>query len=351
MEVIYILTQDRYLELERLLEEIVSQEALKNFIVIVFDNSKSAQKQKANIEIVNKYSRNSQIIYKFYLDVLKNITQNQRKVFQANDGEIGWLRNIILSYHRENYPDYNCLMLDDDLIEFDFNKIFSEVDKYSIDYSTFIIGVNIFGIDTRDSICRIEKAIEHFENNPTDCFFDNYKNSLFNDKVRIDNHQTSRISGGVLLLHGNFNDFPWFPNCYNESWLFCLKSNYNGIPSFKINSPVNHLPSSIPIKSAQQFITEQEGVFLERLLFYSNDKSYSVKKDISQINDYENLIIEKHPETRLELLQVKREQMGIATFDLIWRKFCTDNWDSFLMNYKQIDWIEKIKYYYKNRLN
>lgn len=351
MSIIYILTQDRCLELERLIGEFVSQVALQNSIIIVFDNSKSSLNQMTNIETVTKLAGKSQLLYIYYRDVVKILPQNHRNIFQANDGEIGWLRNIILSYHRENYPDYDCLMLDDDLIEFDFNKIFYEAKKYSQKYSTFIMGVNIYGIDTRDSICRIEKAIEYFENNTSKYVFNNYKNSLFNKKAEIDNHQTSRISGGVLLLHGNFSEFPWFPNCYNESWLFCLKSNYNGIPSFKVNSPVKHLPSSIPLKTAQQIIVEQEGVFLERVLFYSNDKEYAIKNNISKVSNYENLIIEKHPETRLEMLQLKREQIGLASFDSIWEKFCTDSWNLFLMNYQQIDWIEKIKFYYTNRLN
>lgn len=351
MGVIYIITKDRCLELERLIGEIESQETLRNFVIIVFDNSKSSLQQKTNMDIVRKSAGKRQIIYKYYLEVVKNIHQNYRKIFKANDGEIGWIRNIILSYHRENYSNYDCLMLDDDLIEFDFKKIFPEVSKYSQNYSTFIIGVNIYGIDTRDSICRIEKAIEYFENNTSNYIFNNYKNSLLIEKSKIDNLRTSRISGGVLLLHGDFSKFPWFPNCYNESWLFCLKSNYNGIPSFKINSPVNHLPSSIPLKTTQQIIVEQEGVFLERVLFYSKDKEYSIKNDISQVNNYESLIVEKHPKTRLELLQKKRNQMGIATFDSVWEKFCTDSWDLFLKSYQQIDWIEKIKYYFTNRLN
>ena len=133
--------------------------------------------------------------------------------------------------------------------------------------------------------------------------------------------------------------------------MFCLKSNHKGIPSFKINSPVKHLPSSIPLKTARQIIVEQEGVFLERVLFYSKDKEYSIKNDISQINNYASLIIEKHPKTRIELLQKKRNQLGIATFDLVWGLFCTDNWDLFLKNYQQVDWIKRIKYYFNNRLN
>ncbi|KAB8151634.1 hypothetical protein EZY14_017150 [Kordia sp. TARA_039_SRF] len=351
MGVIYIITQDRCLELKRLIREIESQETLENSVIIVFDNSKSTLQQKTNMDIVNKSADKRHIIYKYYLEVVKNIQKNYRKIFQTNDCEIGWIRNVILSYHIENYPDYDCLMLDDDLIEIDFKKIFFQANKYSQNYSTFIIGVNIYGIDTRDSICRIEKAIEYFESNKSNYIFNNYKNSLLIEKSKIDDHQTSRISGGVLLLHGDFSEFPWFPNCYNESWLFCLKSNYKGIPSFKINSPVNHLPSSVPLKTTQQIIVEQEGVFLERVLFYSKDKEYSKKNDISQVNNYESLIIEKHPKTRLKLLQKKRNQMGIANFDSVWENFCADSWDLFLKSYLQTDWIEKIKYYFINRLN
>ncbi len=350
MLVTYILTHNRPTELRSLVKNIFSSCGnLDNFLCVVVDDSTNAVCQNANKCLEVSEGNHYKIIYKRPDKMIAPKGVQGLKIFSGNKNEIGWLRNIILHYHRNNFSDFDCIMLDDDMNYIDINSIYREAQILSKEQSSFIAGLNIYGIDSRDTITRIESTLQDLSKNNKISKITNLNiNQILFSNIKKNIEFTSRLSGGGLYLHGCLNIFPWFPNCYNESWIFCKISNLLGIPSIRMASSAQHDPFFIERKTIEEMVFEQKGVFLERILFYTIDKLALKKNKIIQLTNFEKISSEKHPNTRLKDLLLKINLIPSSVFDLVWKKYCKEEWMEFYLKYQNIDWHEELDSYYTN---
>jgi len=351
MLVTYIITHNRPAELKRLIKNIVfSSKGLDNFLCVIVDSSTNEACQNVNHELLKSEASHYKIIYNKPDKMISPKGVQIRNKFVRNENEIGWLRNIILHYHRNNFSDFDCIMLDDDMNYIDINSIYREAQILSKEQSSFIAGLNIYGIDSRDTITRIERILQYLsENNERSTIANlNINQILFSNLKKNDIDFTSRLSGGGLYLHGCLNIFPWFPNCYNESWIFCKKANLHGIPSVRMISTAIHDPFIIDRKTIEEMIFEQKGIFLERVLFYTRDELALGKDKISELTNFEKIFSEKHPNIRLKNLLWKINQIPSSVFAFVWKKFCKEEWMEFTLKYKEIDWHKELNAYYTN---
>jgi len=350
----YILTHNRPKDLERVLNNIMrTSTGVSDFLCIVVDDSTTESNLYKNQKLINKKKYNFNVIHKIPAEMICPNKDHVEKQFVRAKDEIGWLRNIILRYHTTYFENYDCLMIDDDMDRVDINSSYREAITLSNKHNSFVGGLNIYGIDSRDTISRLERFLDcssEINSEPISAKF-NLKQALFSPQKKYNGIYSTRLSGGGLYLHGELNTFPRFPNCYNESWLFCYKANIEGIPTVRMHSSVLHDPSIIDRKTTNEMISEQKGIFLERVLFYSADKCAMTKKNISELADFEKLFIVKHPVARLKSLSSRLNLLSSADSNFVWQQFCKDDWGEFYSEYKQTDWQMELESSYNSFIN
>lgn len=179
-------------------------------------------------------------------------------------GRIGILRNMVLAESKAAQDGF-VLFLDDDI---DVpNSTVNESLRLSASIGPSIVGVDLRGHDSRDSLTQLLAY----------CGVSSVSEPLLAGQRLLNRpDETPYVSGGFLLFSSEIaKHCPPFPHSFNETWLWCLLCRaIKGIPSIQLRYKAEHLRATTLATSFDQFLAEQTGVLVARLLKRTPENRY-----------------------------------------------------------------------------
>ncbi len=189
---IYIFTNNRPKQLERLLEEMLDFHY--EYDVFVIDDSYSTEIVNENQILTNKYNFAKYLGKKSYLEFYNKQDNPQEKdVLGTKNWNLGIARNYALDY-AINYGYDKILFIDDDISGIEVGLIVNGFKKLTKD--TFV-SCNIKGLEDNSIVGHIASKVGILDNGP------------------------KMLSGGFLFLTPN-SILHKFYNIYNEDWILQL---------------------------------------------------------------------------------------------------------------------------------
>lgn len=344
---VFVLTCNRPGLLQRTLKDVSSARQIVDGVLIIDDSTTSVPNAPtlfADIEVP--------IIYLSTLKAVSMITGKLScaigKVFNRKHKlDIGSLRNLGLILAIASGTT-KLIMVDDDVYGLDLHRFYQFIVEYQELHDRFILGSNIDGVDSRDTLSRFETLLEKrvsyvvpIEAGPIPSLL--RVTSVAERKPT----STSRLSGGFLYINGISPGILPFPQSYNESWIWCrlmtVKKQWH---AYKAPHCVLHEPTSVPILGIDDLLFEQTGVFMERLLKYSPD---DLIKSQQQLNVRDprlaDISREKHPIHRLREMENKYVRSGLVSkesFKKTWGLLCEAPWERVVREFMKLNWYEEL---------